>query len=46
MGIGKTRKNSEEYIIKHNLNNNIKIIEGNIKRVNYKIRCICIGNTL
>ena len=26
MGIGKTRKKCEEYIIKHNLNNNIKII--------------------
>lgn len=37
MGIGKTRKKCEEYIIKHNLNNNIKIIEGNIKELITKL---------
>lgn len=31
MGIGKTRKKCEKYIFEHNLNNNIKIIEGNFK---------------
>ena len=31
MGIGKTRKKCEKYISEHNLNNNIKIIEGNFK---------------
>ena len=31
MGIGKTRKKCEKYISEHNLDNNIKIIEGNFK---------------
>lgn len=31
MGIGKTRKKCEKYIIEHNLSEHIKIIEGNFK---------------
>lgn len=33
MGIGKTRKKCEQYIVEHNLSDNIKIIEGNIKEI-------------
>lgn len=33
MGVGKTRKKCEQYIVEHNLSDNIKIIEGNIKEI-------------
>ena len=33
MGVGKTRKKCEQYIVEHNLRENIKIIEGNIKEI-------------
>ena len=37
MGVGKTRKKCEDYIIKHDLKNNIKIVEGNIKELITKL---------
>lgn len=37
MGIGKTRKKCEKYIIEHNLGNNIKIMEGNFKELIVKM---------